>query len=31
MIPAVIEGEANGVFAVVGFELPFVAIGITGI
>ena len=28
MIPAVIEGESNGVFVVVGFELPFAVIGI---
>ena len=31
VLPAVVEGEANGVFVVVGIEVPLAAIGITGI
>ena len=31
VLPAIIEGEADGVFIVVGFELPFAAVGITGV
>ena len=29
--PAVVEGETDSVFIVVGFEVPLAAIGITGI
>ena len=31
VLPAVIEGETNGVFVVIGIEVPLPAIGITGI
>ncbi len=31
VLPAVVEGETNSVFVVVGFELPFAAVRITGI
>lgn len=30
-LPAVVEGEADGIFVVVGFEVPLATIGITGI
>lgn len=31
VLPAVVEGETDGVFVVVGFEVPLAAICITGI
>ena len=30
-LPAVVEGESDGIFIVVGFKLPFSTVGITGI
>ena len=30
-LPAIVEGEADGVFVVVGFKLPFPTVSITGI
>jgi hypothetical protein len=30
-LPAVVEGETNGVFVVVGFKIPFTTISVTGV
>ena len=31
ILPAVVEGEADGIFVVVGIEVPLPTVGITGI
>ena len=31
LLPAVVEGETNGVLVVVGFKIPFTTISVTGI
>ena len=30
-LPAVVEGESDGVFVVVGFKIPFTTISVTGV
>ena len=30
-LPAVVEGETNGVFVIVGFKIPFTTISVTGV